>query len=383
MPRGSDGSTRVSAALEGDGLHRLERLGSVRRVAMTPKPPLAQQTRAAVLYGPGDLRVETLDVPPPGPDEVRLQVAFSGICGTDLHYWDGWKFDAWFPERSDPWVPGHEFSAAVQAVGPGVDDLAPGDLVVVEPNTGCEDCPTCDRGLVNFCPNKAIMARGAWADHVNVGRRHVFPLPGAADPRLASLTEPLACVVRGFDRVTAAPGDTVLIAGAGPIGLLALQLAKHQGAAQTLVSEPIAARRALADTLGADHVLDPAEDDPAAAARDLTNGGGADVTIEAAGANAALQACLDSVRDSGVVLILSVGNPAARFDLRPFDFFAREISIIGSNTRVHTFQRALDLIPRLNLAPIITHEFDLADAAAAVQTAKSGQGAKVIFDLRA
>ena len=342
----------------------------------------ANQTRAAVLYGPGDLRVETRDVPPPGAGELVLQVAVSGICGTDLHYWDGWHFDSWFPERSEPWIPGHEFTAVVQAVGPGVHDLQPGDAVAVEPNNSCEDCPECDRGMLNFCSNRLPMAWGAWSDVVVATRHHVTPMPAGVDMRIASLTEPLACVVRGFDRVTVNPGDTVFVAGAGPIGLLALQVAKHQGAGQTIVSEPTQARRALAATLGADLVLGPTTDDVVEAARGLTQGYGADLTIEAAGAGPAFQSCLDAVRDSGTVLVISVGNPSERFELRLYDFFARERTIVGSNTRVHTFTRALELLSEIDVAPIITHTFDLNDAVEAVMTAKSGAGAKVVFDFR-
>ena len=342
----------------------------------------ANQTRAAVLYGPGDLRVETRDVPPPGAGEVVLQVAVSGICGTDLHYWDGWQFDSWFPERSDPWIPGHEFTAVVQAVGPGVHDLKPGDGVAVEPNNSCEDCPECDRGMLNFCSNRLPMAWGAWSDVVVANRHHITPLPSGADMRTASLTEPLACVVRGFDRVTVSPGDTVFVAGAGPIGLLALQVARHQGAGQTIVSEPGEIRRKLAATMGADLVLDPRVDDVVDATRSLTQGYGADLTIEAAGAGPAFQSCLDAVRDSGTVLVISVGSPSERFELRLYDFFARERTIVGSNTRVRTFERALELLPEIDVEPIITHTFDLDDAVEAVMTAKSGAGAKVVFDFR-
>ena len=270
----------------------------------------------------------------------------------------------------------------VQAVGPGVHDLKPGDGVAVEPNNSCEDCPECDRGMLNFCSNRLPMAWGAWSDVVVANRHHITPLPSGADMRTASLTEPLACVVRGFDRVTVNPGDTVFVAGAGPIGLLSLQVAKHQGAGQTIVSEPGEIRRKLAATLGADLVLDPRVDDVVDATRSLTQGYGADLTIEAAGAGPAFQSCLDAVRDSGTVLVISVGNPSERFELRLYDFFARERTIVGSNTRVRTFERALELLPEIDVEPIITHTFDLDDAVEAVMTAKSGAGAKVIFDFR-
>mgnify|MGYP001177424043 CR=1 FL=1 len=340
------------------------------------------QSRAVVLHGPGQIQVESVDALPVGPRDVALQVAISGICGTDLHYWDGWEFDAWFPEKPGPWVPGHEFTAVVLSVGASVDDLAPGDKVVIEPNLPCEDCPTCDQGLLNFCTDRSQLPRGGWADQLVLDRNNLVPLPDGTDIVTASLTEPLSCVLRGFDRVQITPGDTIFIAGAGPIGLLALQVAKQQQAGKTILSEPIAARRTVAAELGADHILDPSTEDIKAAIQDLTNGFGADLSIESAGANPAFAACLGGVRDAGTILVLSVGNPATTFSLRPFDFFAHELTIVGSNTRLHTFHRALEMIPTLGAEPIITHTFDLDNAEEAIKTAKSGQGAKVVFDLR-
>ena len=340
------------------------------------------KTRVAMLHGPGDIRIQPADIMPVGPNDVAIHVAISGICGTDLHYWDGWQFDAWFPEKPGPWVPGHEFTAVVQEVGSAVDDLTPGDPVVVEPGIPCDDCPSCERGRPNFCMNRLNLMRGGWADHVVINRRHITTLPPGTDLVVASLTEPLACVLRGYDRVAVAPGDTVFIAGSGPIGLLALQVAKSQLAGQTIVSEPNAVRRSVADQLGADCILDPTNDDVVSTVRDMTKGFGADLCIEAAGANTAFSSCLSTVRDAGTVLVLSVGNPATKFELRPFDLFAHELAIVGSNTRLHTFHRALELIPNLNAEPIITHTFDLDDAVEAINTAKSGAGAKVVFDFR-
>ena len=342
---------------------------------------LPEAMTAAVLYGPGDLRVESRPVPELRADHVTVLVGFCGICGTDLHYWDGWRFDAWLRNFDQPWVLGHEFTGIVASVGPGVDDLGVGQAVVADPWTACGECRMCARGQDNFCENKHWLDQGgAWAEYVVADRHNLFPLPATVDPAVATLTEPLACVLRGYDRITPHASDRVFIAGAGPIGLLTVQVAKHMGAAHVVVSEPQATRRAIASELGADTVLDPTRDDVGQAVRDLTCGLGADLTIEAAGVNPAFRACLDTVRESGTILVLSVGNPATTFELRPFDLFAHELQIVGSNTRLKTFQRALDLIPSLHLDPIITHRFPLAEAERAVRTAKAGQGAKVLLD---
>ena len=336
---------------------------------------------AAVLYGPGDLRVETRPVPPVDLNDVAINVAFCGICGTDLHYWDGWTFDAWLPNYDQPWVMGHEFTGTVEAVGEAVDAFAVGDRVVVEPKTPCHTCALCRKGLLNFCTGTRGLTRGgAWAEYTVVDHRNVVPVPDGLDASLVALTEPLGCVLRGFDRIHVSAGDSIFVAGAGPIGLMAVQLAKHTGAARVLVSEPHASRRKLVETLGADAIFDPMTDDVPAAVRDLTRGLGADICIEAAGANPAFQACIDSARDSGTILVLSLANPTVTFDLRPYDLFSHELRIVGSNTRLNTFERALDLVPRLDLKPIVTEVLPLGQAEAAVRRAKAGEGGKIVLD---
>ncbi len=344
---------------------------------------LPKTMTAAVLYGPGDLRIETREVPTVEPNDVAVKVAFCGICGTDLHYWDGWTFDAWLPNYDEPWVPGHEFTGTIAAVGTNIDDSQVGDRIVVEPKTPCHTCAMCQKGLYNFCPVTQRLSRGgAWAEYVVVDRVNVFAVPEGLDDRLVSLTEPLGCVLRGFDRIGVEAGDFVFVAGAGPIGLMAIQLAKHTGAARVLVSEPHPSRRKLVEALGADAILDPTVEDVPAAVRAGTRGLGADICIEAAGVNPAFQACLDSVRDSGTVLVLSLSNPETTFDLKPYDLFSHELRIVGSNTRLDTFQRALDLLPLLNLEPIISEVLPLAQAETAVRRAKAGEGGKIVLDCR-
>jgi hypothetical protein len=188
--------------------------------------------------------------------------------------------------------------------------------------------------------------------------------------------------IPGFDRIDIAAGDFVFVAGAGPIGLLAMQMAKHCGASRVLVSEPHPSRRDLVAELGADLILDPTTDDVPAAVRDATRGLGADICIEAAGVNPAFQACIDSVRDSGTILVLSLANPEATFDLKPYDLFSHELRIVGSNTRLNTFQRALDLVPLLDLEPIVTEVLPLSEAVTGVRRAKAGEGAKIVLDCR-
>lgn len=349
--------------------------------------------RAVVLRGPGDLRVEERPVPEAGPGEVLIKVAYSAICGSDLRVYDGLSFGPTFPHPAGPRVLGHEYSGTIVAFGPGLADgtirargaglgtpqLAIGQHVAVEPWLPCGTCWFCRRGEPNLCAAKRMARSGSWAEYIAVPAAQVFPLPDRVPLDLAALAEPLACALRALDRAPLAPGAAVAITGAGGLGLLLLRLARHAGARLVVVSEPLAERRALAERLGADRTVDPGEQDPVAIARELADGVGVDVAFDASGAASAIQHCLAMVRDGGTVALVGVADPATSIPLSPFDVFARELTIVGSLSRRHTFARALAWLPTLGVEPIITHVFDLDRAPEAVQLARAGRGGKILI----
>jgi len=268
--------------------------------------------RALRFHKARELAVEKVDEPgPPGPVEVLLQPLMCGICGTDLHeYTDGPIVTPARPHPLTgaglPQILGHEFSATVAAAGPGVTHVRPGDLCTVMPLIHCGHCHECLRGRGHLCRTMACTglssAWGGLADLAIVSAGQVVPVPESLTPRQAALIEPTAVAAYGVDRGRLQPGQTVLITGAGPIGSLATLYALAAGA----LSEPDPARRAraaaLGEGLGEVITADPVSEPVTELVEDLTRGIGADLAIECAGAEAALNLCIDAVRPAGTVV---------------------------------------------------------------------------------
>jgi (R,R)-butanediol dehydrogenase / meso-butanediol dehydrogenase / diacetyl reductase len=272
--------------------------------------------RALRFHRARELHVEQVPEPgPPGPGEVLLRPLMCGICGTDLHeYTDGPIVTPARPHPLTgaglPQILGHEFAATVAAAGPGVTHVRPGDLCTVMPLIGCGRCPECLRGLGHLCRTMACTglssAWGGLADLAIVWAGQVVPVPESLTPRRAALIEPTAVAAYGMDRGRLQPGQTVLVTGAGPIGSLAALYALAAGARRVVLSEPDPARRAraasLGDGLGEVVAADPVHQPVTDILDELTGGIGADLAIECAGAEAALNLCSDAVRPAGTVV---------------------------------------------------------------------------------
>ena len=338
------------------------------------------QMRAALLYGVGDIRVEDRPVPTPGPEEVQVAVKYTGVCGTDLHHFDGWDFGDVISRPSPPSILGHEFAGIISAIGESVTGFEVGDRVSAQPQVYCGNCDLCRRGSPNMCLNKIKLDRGgSWAEFIVVNQRSLFKVPDQVSLKLAALSEPLGCSLRAVDRSEVEPGDNIFIAGGGSIGLMIARLCRQMGAAKIFVSEPQEARRRLAEQLGADRGLDPFADDIREILYAETGGVGPDICFEAAGIPQTARQCVDLVRRGGTVAMMGVANPGVSLELNQFDFFAKELTVKGSFLLVNTFPRCLDLMAGLGLDPLITHTFPLEEAEKAVLTAKSGEGTKVML----
>ncbi|MGQ9690542.1 MAG: alcohol dehydrogenase catalytic domain-containing protein, partial [Thermoproteota archaeon] len=208
--------------------------------------------RAASLFGVGDLRVIDKEVPKISEYEVLIKVGACGICGTDLHFFKGeWKVNT-------PLVLGHEFSGTVVQVGSKVDGIKVGDHVVAEPNVLCGKCKYCRMSEKNFfCENIqaiGVTVDGAFAEYVKAPERNVYRIPEDMSFEEAALIEPLACIIRGIDRVGISVGSNVAIVGTGPIGLLMIQVVKHYGASKVFALDIVEDRLRLAQELGATYV---------------------------------------------------------------------------------------------------------------------------------
>ncbi|MDQ1671394.1 MAG: hypothetical protein QOE40_3455 [Actinomycetota bacterium] len=304
---------------------------------------MAQTMTAVRLHGPGDLRLEEINVPEPGPGEVLVKVHRCGICGTDLHIAKGN-----FPAPNLPLVLGHEFSGTVAELGAGVAGPATGSRVVVDINTACGHCYFCRRGQKLFCPTVAqlgVHTAGGLAEYVVAPAANLHVLPDSLSLDTATYVEPLACAVHGQDRIGVASGDTVLVIGGGPMGLAHVALSRLKGAARVVVSELDGERKKRAEKMGADVVIDPSETNLGDALNDLTQGVGPDVVIEAVGSIPTYESAVTVVRRGGKILAYGAPPATADMKLRPFDIYAKELTIVGSYAGTYdTWPRAIELL---------------------------------------
>ena len=327
--------------------------------------------KAARYYDHGDIRIEDIPEPTVAPGEVGIDVAYCGICGTDLHeYLDGPIFvpPAGHPHpisgESAPVTLGHEMSGVVYAVGEGVTDLKPGDHVVVEPYILYDDVDTSENNMfyhlskdMNFI---GLAGRGGGlAEKISVKRRWVHKISDSIALDEAALIEPLSVAYHAVERSGLKAGDFVLIGGAGPIGLLNAAVAKAFGATVAM-SELSPLRRKKAEESGvADYTFSPKEVDVAEEVRKLTGGAGADVGIEATSVQPVLDMLMDAVRPGAVITIVSIWGHKSDFDMHKL--VMKEIDMRGSIAYVNSHPKTIKLVEegKINLKPFITGKIGL------------------------
>ncbi len=345
---------------------------------------------AARLHGPRDLRVERVPIPgPPAPGEVLLRMRTTGVCGSDLHLYQDARIGDTPIEA--PFVIGHEFSAVVEAAGPGALDgwhqpLAAGTRVAVDPAQPCGHCELCNLGHPNLCVNLHFCGNypdaGSLCEWLHMPARSCYPLPDAIDDTQGALIEPLGVAIHAIDLARIRVGDTVAILGAGPIGLLVLQLARLAGASLAFVADPLAGRLALAERWGARPV--PCEgDDPAHAVMRDTGGRGVDVAIEAAWADASIEQAAAMCRLGGRLVLVGIPGDD-HLAMKHSTARRKGLTVRLCRRMKHVHRRAIDLIlrGRVDLAGLVSHRFPLADAAEAfrMNAAYEGGVVKVMID---
>lgn len=339
--------------------------------------------RAAVLHEPNRITVEDVPDPAAGAGELVVRVRAAAICGTDMRIFRGRKTKG----VRYPSVIGHEFAGEIVEVGAGVTGFKPGDAVGVDPVFPCGRCAYCLSGRENVCANRQALGYefdGAFAEYIRIpkiglDRGNVFALPPGTDFGRAALAEPTACVMNGQDNMGIHLNDTVVILGAGPIGVLHLMVAQLSGARKVIVSEPNPKRRSEAAALGA-QVIDPRATDLVQAVREETEGLGADAVIVAIGVPAVAEQALTLGR-KGARINLFAGFSVG--DRPPMDvnlIHYNELIVTGASalTRRH-YKKALGMISegRLDVSHLITHHFALEDFPRAMETAESGAGLKI------
>jgi D-arabinitol dehydrogenase (NADP+) len=330
--------------------------------------------KAVVYDAPGRFSVTSVPTPEPGPGEVRVQMAATGICGTDLHIHDGNFFAAF------PLTPGHEPFGIVDAVGDGVEGVRVGGRVAVNGNSGCGRCEFCTRGRPLLCRDLralGVTGPGGFAEFMLAPAGQCFPIDDLEDDA-AVMVEPTACAVHGLETLELAPGSDALLFGAGPTGLMLAQLLAANGAARVTVAAPTEFKLELARDLGADEAVRIPRDDQDEAERRLryVAPDGFDVVVDATGAAAVSQLAVSLAKDGGTVLWYGVTRPDDRVSLSPYDVYRRELTIKGSFAQVSSFPQAIAALRsgRVRTDGVITHRFPLdrfGDALEAVRSDES------------
>jgi L-iditol 2-dehydrogenase len=331
--------------------------------------------KAAILRGVHNLQLEDAPDPVPAANEVLIRVKAAGLCGTDVHMWEGTNQEGTFP-----FIPGHEWSGKVVAVGRDVRTVTSGDRVVAEVPIPCHICDNCKDGMEpNMCPNFELFGfswecPGGMAEYTLAREDRLFKIPDNVSYEEASLVEPVSVAYHGVwgSGGGAAPHDRVVVFGAGPIGLFALLSCRASGA-PVIVVEPQASRRRMAQDLGAAVTLDPTAGDLVEQVMDHTGGRGATLVLECSGSNGALAATLDVVGKQGRVVL--IGQSAGRkIPIEIGRAIFERTTIVGSSGSPYYFPKTLTFMSRklVDLLPVVTHRFPLANVLDAFELGKSG-----------
>lgn len=330
--------------------------------------------RTSVLRPDRSLGLDERPVPVPAPGEVLVRVAAVGVCGSDVHYWREGRIADFVVE--DDLVLGHELSGTVAAVGDGVEPARVGQRVAVEPQQPCGQCPQCRRGTYNLCPQMRFYATppvdGAFCEYVTIGADFAHPVPDTVSDEAAALLEPLSVCIAGARKAAIVPGSRVLIAGAGPIGLILIQVARAYGAVEVVVSDPVATRRELALARGATRVVDPRRDDVARLGLEV------DAFLDAAGATPAITAGIANVGPGGRVVLIGMGEDTVPLPVGLVQ--ARELVVTGIFRYTDTWPLAIRLVASgaVELDSLVTSRFPLSRTPEALAAATEPAQMKVV-----
>ena len=329
--------------------------------------------KAAVIHAPRDLRIEDVAAPVPGPHEVAVRIRAGGICGSDLHYYQDGGFGA--VRIKQPFIPGHEMAGEVVETGPEVTRVKPGDRVAVDPSRPCGHCEYCLEGKPRHCLDMRFFGSAMRFPHVQGGFREVLvcseaqavPIPDGLSLELAAFAEPLSVCLHAGAQAGPLLGKRVLITGTGPIGALAILVARHAGARTVVTTDLADAPLAVARRIGADAAINVRTD---AAGLDRFKGGRGyfDVVFEASGSGPALIAALDTVRPGGVIVQLGLGGDVT---LPVNTLVAKEIQLRGTFRFDAEFAWAVDFLASgaIDAAPLLTEIVPLDEAVRAFELA--------------
>lgn len=328
--------------------------------------------RASFLLKQGELVVKQIDVPELDADEVLVKVAAVGVCGSDVHYFQHGKIGPYVVEK--PLILGHELSGTITAVGASVDSSRIGQRVAVEPQRPCDKCEQCLAGRYNLCPQMEFYATppidGGFAEYVKIQSRFAFPIPDNVSFEAAALIEPLSVCVWAAQKAEIKAGSRVLIAGAGPIGVIMAQVARAFGAAEVVITDIAEDRRDFALNHGATRAIDPRIEN--------VEGLGVNAFVDASGVAQAVYSGIKAVGPAGHVLLVGLG--AEDMVLPVSHIQNNEIWVTGVFRYANTWPTGIELVAtgKVDLDVLVTHKFGLDEVESALNAGKLAGSMKAV-----
>ncbi len=333
--------------------------------------------KAAVWKKKKVLELEDVPEQDVGPEDVKIKVEYTSICGSDPHIVDG-KLPVSYPPR----IMGHEMSGTIVELGEQANTkgLMLGDRVTGNPVRYCGVCDYCRNGLEHYCLKLAVyFPPGTMAESVVWHEQQVFKLPDSLSFEEGCLTEPVSVCLRGIELANIREGSTVAILGLGGIGQILLQLAQLSGASQVVVADPVESKRNIALEMGADLALDPLVGDMWATTMKVTNNRGFDTVIEASGNTDSAKSAIDMVGKVGTMVYFSVYPMNFELPIKPFDLYARELTVRGVFMSPYLFPRTIALLPKLKMKPLVSKIYPLDEVVEAFEEQKRGQNIKILI----
>jgi len=337
--------------------------------------------KAAVMRDVNLVKVEDVPEPEPGPGQIKVKISYCGICGSDMEILEGRFGLAKLAGKSpkDPAINGHEASGTIVALGSGLQQgYQVGQRVAMNFRATCGDCYYCRNKMELFC-QKSFHATGAFAEYAIYKEGSIYVLPDDISMEQGALLEPVTVALHGIERAEIHPGYFVFISGAGPIGLLMLQLARLSGAARIMVSDPIEFKRQMAKDMGADVTVDPLKENLEKVSSKLTDGRGFDTVIEASGNLGAARQAFDLAGKGGTIVFTAIYPLEAELNIQPFFMFVKELTVRSSFVAPYSYPRSLNLLPKLDLKPIISDIIPLQDIEKAFDLHRKGKAVKILI----
>ncbi|WP_281247273.1 NAD(P)-dependent alcohol dehydrogenase [Domibacillus mangrovi] len=328
--------------------------------------------KSAVLTSVKNIELQQIDIPTLKNDEVLIRVKAVGLCGSDVHYYEHGKVGNFIVEK--PIILGHEASGDIVKVGKDVTHLKEGQRVSIEPGATCGECVHCKEGRYNLCPSVEFLATppydGAFCEYIAMRADLVFPIPDSMSYETAALVEPFSVGVHAIRRGDLQPGETVIIMGMGPIGLVTAAAAKVAGAKMIIGVDLEQNRLDVAKEMGATHTINLREEKLEEKVNEYTNGFGVDLAIETAGNPKAVQGTLSSVRKGGRVAIVGM-SPQDEVPMSISSMIDKEVDIKGIFRYHDTYPTAIEMLAsgKIDIEKMITNEYPLAETAEAFERA--------------